>query len=129
MVETPSLFGDTSLTSSSQAGGYTPEFEEVWKAYPGRRIGKKACFKCCNTRIRQGATWEKLKAAAEAYAKECSDREPQFIKHGATFFGDKEWWADYANRNPELSELMKDAPWNTDEDDGIDYGLEVPEDE
>src|SRR5262249_1290270 len=55
---------------------YPPEFEQVWNALPYREGGnsKKAAFKRCKARIREGATWGVLLAGARGYAAYTRDK-------------------------------------------------------
>jgi hypothetical protein len=118
-------------------GKYPSWFEELWAAYP-RKTGKKAAYRCCRARIKQGMTEEQLIAASKNYAAGTNGREQRLIKLGATFFGRDEWCRDFVDRVPEgehgggnavsqhcqavkeafarmeqgMEETFKDAPWN-----------------
>lgn len=129
MLETPSLFGDTSKNPSSRAGGYSEEFEILWKAYP-RKIGKRATYSKVGIKLRAGAEYDKLIAAAVNYAKWAKDgkKELAYLKHGATFYGPQDHWEEWAGGIPEGEQTpmpdFEDAPWNKGPDD-MDYGMEV----
>jgi len=118
--------------ASSPAAAETeyPEwFEQLWPHYP-RKLGKKAAYACCQTRIKQGATSAELITAAKNYAKAVEGREMVHIKLATTFYGPKDWWYDYKDAVPdgdstssqsrssdELKQAFEDAPWNKDEDE------------
>ena len=74
---------------------YTPVFEDVWKAYP-RKKEKGAAYKAYKARLHDFSE-EQLLIAVKRYAEECRilNTEERYIKHGATFFGPSEPFADY----------------------------------
>lgn len=75
---------------------YLDDFELVWAEYP-RKLAKQDAFRAYSARRSAGIPAEELALAAKHYAAECQslEREPQFVMHGATFFGPRERWRDY----------------------------------
>jgi hypothetical protein len=65
---------------------YDDQFEKFWTVYP-RQIEKSGAYRCWVTRVQEGYTPEQLLTAAEAYSRECEDRDPKYIKHPKTFLG------------------------------------------
>lgn len=76
--------------------GYTPEFEAWWKLYP-RKDEKGAAFRAFKTALKLVPV-ETLMAGVRAYA-ELKRREPEFIKHGATWLNGH-CWNDEAPAQP-----------------------------
>lgn len=121
---------ESSASASPQRDdGYPVWFEALWKQYP-RKIGKKAAYACCQTRIKQGASENELMMAAANYAQAVLGREMAHIKHATTFYGPKDWWYDYRESVPDgdstssqsassddLRDAFSDAPWNKEPDD------------
>jgi hypothetical protein len=100
----PEAISPTPKPSRVPAGPleYPPEFEELWGAYP-RPVGKKAAFAKCRVKLKEGATWERLIAAAENYAKWARDngKEQTFLKHARTFYGPQDHWEEWVEDIPE----------------------------
>ncbi|RIK11179.1 MAG: hypothetical protein DCC49_01140 [Acidobacteria bacterium] len=70
------------------------DFNEVWATYP-RKTGRLAALKAYKARRREKIPAEDLAIATANYAKLRSGEDPQFTKHGATFFGPSAPWRDY----------------------------------
>lgn len=107
---------------ASRTAGYPDWFEELWNHYP-RKLGKKAGYEACKTRVKQGANERDLVYASVNYAQSVDGREMAHIKHASSFFGPKDWWYDYKDEVPEigstaadgtdtLKKAFRDAPWN-----------------
>lgn len=79
-----------------KSSGYTPSFEEFWKAYP-RKVGKGEAYKKYRARLNDGYREEELLEAAVNYAARCAaDRtEDKYIKHAKTFLSDTLPFTDY----------------------------------
>jgi hypothetical protein len=75
---------------------YSPEFEEFWRCYP-RNTSKQAAFRNWLTKLRNGASADKLILAAGHYTQDCQQesRPEKFIKQPATFLGPDDHWRDY----------------------------------
>ena len=73
------------------------DFEMIWSIYP-RKLGKKDAFKYFQQSLKQGTSVEEIKIGVEKYAEYISRNkiEPQFIKHGKTWFYQKCWQDDYS---------------------------------
>jgi len=67
---------------------YSTSFEDIYKEYP-RKGEKKKAYKCFQTRLKEGYSAEELLIATRNYAEQCKkeNRENQYIKMAATFFG------------------------------------------
>lgn len=90
---------------------YPPAFESFWKAYP-RKDGKHAAFVRWDKLLREGASVLHLEAAARNYAGHMKQvaRDPEHIKHGATFLSAKDrHWAEYVADRAE-DEAQSTAP-------------------
>ena len=92
------------------------EFEKIWKIYP-RKLGKKNAFTSyIKLRRKFGKTFEEVAKGALGYAFACELKgtDPQFIKHGSTFFNPNKFgdWAgdEYDDENaPGVLEALTDA--------------------
>ncbi|MDN7179071.1 hypothetical protein M0D69_13820 [Caballeronia sp. SEWSISQ10-4 2] len=97
---------NTSLSkpmSSKNPSGYSPEFEEIWAAYPNRAGGnsKADAFKAVEARIKAGVLPADMLEGAKRYAKFCDATDKtgtEYVKQAATFFGpglhfDADWTA------------------------------------
>lgn len=101
--DSPSTDNATYVAGADSAkpakAGYSPEFEEAWRAYPARPGSSKAdAYKAWNARIKEGVSVHALIDGAKRYADYCRAcrTEPGFIKQPATFFGpghhyDSDW--------------------------------------
>ena len=88
--------------AETPAEGYTPEFEEIWMAYP-RKWNKGAAYKKYLARIHEGYSHADLLEATIAYSTAVKRRGTQekYIKHGATFFGPSKPFLDYVSKKKE----------------------------
>lgn len=88
---------------------YSPEFEEVWKAYPRRAGGnpKPSAWKAWSARIREGVSSADMLAGVQRYAAfitATGKAGSEYVKQAATFFGPdhhfaESWIAPTAQRN------------------------------
>lgn len=71
-------------------------FERTWPGYP-RRVEKKAALKAWVATVRREGPGviTALETATANYARSVADKEPQFVKHAATFYGPNEPWRDH----------------------------------
>lgn len=81
---------------------FVADFAAWWSIYP-RHKDRADAYRRYVARRRGGATAAALLAAATNYARNVSDREPEFIKHGATFLGTSNDgpWSEYVNGSPD----------------------------
>lgn len=71
-------------------------FSELWKLYPNKK-GKEKAFKAYQKAIKVGVEDKTIKKGIENYLAEISHKQTakQFIKHGATWFGNQGWEDEY----------------------------------
>lgn len=123
---------------------YTDIELAIWNAYPRTRNRNKAAT------IRRVRYWvgrdeseDAMLSAATAFAVEMADTEPQWIKHGETFFGPDKIWEDYvttgaataawtpdpeARRRAEMyDEFYETQQWTDDEGEVHKNGPELSE--
>jgi len=82
---------------------YSPEWEEIWAAYP-RRISKAPGAKAYAARRREGISHESLLEATENYALARRRQDPQFTMHPGTFFGTARRFEEYLPGSTAYSE-------------------------
>jgi hypothetical protein len=76
--------------TGAKTSSYSPEFEEVWDAYPARPgANKRDTFKAWTARVNAGCGIQAMLDGAKRYRQYClaMKTEPQYIKQPATFFG------------------------------------------
>ena len=85
--------------------GYTPSFEEFWKAYP-RKVGKGEAYKKYKARLNDGYSEEELLEAATNYAARCASErtEDKYIKHAKTFLSDALPFTDYIKQKKQAQD-------------------------
>lgn len=71
-----------------ERGGYSPDFETFWAAYP-RKEAKRQAWKAWGKAIER-ATPERITAGASRYASD-PNRSEQFTKHGSTWLNADGW--------------------------------------
>jgi hypothetical protein len=74
------------------------QFNEVWKLYPaGRKQGKEPARKSFFKAIKDGVSFETIKAGLLAYKKQIEFRktETKYIKQASTWFNQKCWEDEY----------------------------------
>lgn len=76
------------------------DFETLWKMYP-RKIGKPQALKAYQKAVKNGVTFETVKAGLEAYCRhiEANKTEAAYIKHGSTWFNGECWNDEYNTVN------------------------------
>ena len=74
------------------------EFEKIWSEYP-RKEGRKNAFKAYIKARKNGTSQEEIKKGLDAYISKirAEKTEPQYIKHGSSWFNQECWLDDYAN--------------------------------
>ncbi|WP_353233351.1 DUF1376 domain-containing protein [Diaphorobacter ruginosibacter] len=98
--------GSVAVKQRSGKSAYSAEFEAAWSAYPDRpNHSKQEAWKAWNARIRAGVPASQILEGVKRYAAyiKASQKDPQFVKHAATFFGPSEhylsdWTAPSSNR-------------------------------
>lgn len=72
------------------------EFESLWELYP-RKQGKKKALEAYKRAVKAGATYEAVKTGIDGYTTliQCTNIQPEYIKHGSTWFGNACWEDDY----------------------------------
>lgn len=72
------------------------EFETLWKMYP-RKIGKPKALKAYQKARKNGATFEEVEQGIKSYCRqiEALKTEPEYIKHGSTWFNGEGWKDEY----------------------------------
>lgn len=78
--------------TKKKKNGYTPEFEDAWKAYPKRAGGnpKEGAFSAWRARIRDGVDPAELIGGVERYARfvrATGKEHTEFVKQAKAFFG------------------------------------------
>lgn len=75
---------------------YMCSFDVLWEAYPRKKEKAKA-YECYKARLAEGFSEDELLLAVKRYAQECKAQniEERYIKHAATFFGDKKAFKEY----------------------------------
>lgn len=100
----------------SKPDEYSREFLLFWGSYP-RKEGKRAAWKCWNSRLKEGVSPDDMQTAAYGYARKCDDTrtEAQFIKLPQTFIGPNRPYEDFVTpmapegkREPEDDEKETD---------------------
>ena len=74
------------------------EFQEIWTIYP-RKEGRKNALKAYIKARKNGTSQEEIKKGLDAYISKirAEKTEPQYIKHGSSWFNQECWLDDYAN--------------------------------
>ena len=75
------------------------EFESLWKLYPNKQGKKKSLAEYVRTR-RKGTSYEEVKDGIERYLEYIRTEkiEPQFVKHGDTFFRNACWEDEFQTK-------------------------------
>ena len=123
---------DSATPKKRSKGGYTEEFEAMWKIYP-RRINKGGAFKAYTATLRKGIEPSVLMIAVKNYASSRIGQEEIYTLHGQTFFGPTERWRDFGvNADAVLSvaeltsEQMESARLYEDFDNDTESLLDNP---
>lgn len=90
---------------------FSAEFENLWAMYP-KKQGKDRAFKSYKTARKSGTTYDEIEQGLLAYLNyiKVTDRDPQYIKMGSTFFSQKAWEDDWTppiqkSKNPFMDML------------------------
>lgn len=75
---------------------YEQEFNDIWELYPNKK-GKTNAFKSFTKAIKEGVSIETIKQGVVNYVQyiKLERVEPQYIKHGSTWFNQRCWDDDY----------------------------------
>ena len=75
------------------------EFESLWKLYPNKQGKKKSLAEYVRAR-RKGTSYEEVKDGIERYLEYIRTEkiEPQFVKHGDTFFRNACWEDEFQTK-------------------------------
>lgn len=93
--------------SRGRAAPFEEGFAVSWEMYP-RKVNRKGALKAYQARRRAGVTDNELATATDNYAQTVKGKEPEFILHGATFFGPNERFRDYLGQ-PSSNGSQEDA--------------------
>lgn len=88
--------GGMEKSSPHNIKALTDEFGTIWDIYPNKK-GKARAFEAYKRARKSGTTFEEIKKGVENYRREIRAKrtEPQFIKHGSTWFVNNGWLDDY----------------------------------
>jgi ParB-like chromosome segregation protein Spo0J len=78
------------VRSRKQSTDIEEAFKEWYQHYP-RHVAPRAALKAYKQALSRGATVEQLKLSVMRYAAECTGRDPQYIKHPATWLNGSCW--------------------------------------
>lgn len=80
---------------------YSSDFEKFWSLYP-KQIEKKKAYAAWNKTLKKEAKPDDIIQACINYTKLCNqeNKEPQFIKHAATFLGPNEPYKEFVKGCP-----------------------------
>lgn len=95
------------------------EFQEIWNIYP-RKEGRKNALKAYIKARKNGTSQEEIKKGLDAYISKikAEKTEPQYIKHGSSWFAQECWLDDYSAKN-DFTETPKVKDENGFYDDGF----------
>jgi hypothetical protein len=91
-----------------------PGFEAFWAVYP-RKAGKQHAVKAFNRAVKVlGAhnAAERLRQAAQAYAKATEGKAQEFIAHGATWLNGRRWEDPPEMPNDPRAQALASGTWN-----------------
>ena len=76
------------------------EFQEIWDIYP-RKEGRKNALKAYIKARKNGTSQEEIKKGLDSYISKirAEKTEPQYIKHGSSWFNQECWLDDYSAKN------------------------------
>jgi hypothetical protein len=69
-------------------------FDTLWKAYP-RKTDREPARQQVMKRLKEGHKRTEMINASDHYGQACKGKEPQYIKHGKTFFGPSKPFLDW----------------------------------
>ncbi len=87
---------DTESPLLNTASQQKTRFEEIWNRYP-KRLGRKDAEKHFRASVKTDQDWEEIKRALENYQihLRAEATEPNYIKHGSTWFNNWREWVNY----------------------------------
>ena len=89
-------------------------FDQAWKHYP-RKTDREPARQQFTRRLKEGHKPGELISAAEHYGKACKGKEPQYIKHGKTFFGPSKPFLDWVIGIPACEAGPQEPPKQVDD--------------
>jgi len=100
---------------------YKESFEQVWKLYPNKK-GKENAYKSFIKAMKDGVLVEDITKGIERYCDyiETKGVQPQFIKHGSTWFNQKCWQDEYDTEKEDVPKWFNnynDLTTSSDSDD------------
>jgi hypothetical protein len=116
---TKRIEGNTGKKGMNNTPSYSPEFEEMWAAYPRKDGSKADAFKAYQLAIKSGETHGRIIAGVREFSahvqREATER--RYIAHTTTWLNQRRWESDYtaliprqprgANELPEAANLGK----------------------
>jgi len=105
-------------------GGYSPDFEELWKVYP-RKIEKGKAYRAYKQRIKEGYTTLKLLKSVTQYNQQIKreQTEAKYIKHCSTFIGRDNPFLDYLEGGKDNGIYSNHTAETEDPYDGIGFTI------
>lgn len=90
----------------------TFDFEELWNIYPNK-LGKKEAYRHFKASVLTDKDFQDITIALDNYIKKARTLEPQYIKHGSSWFNNWKDWISYNDnilnkkvRTPDLNCFM-----------------------
>lgn len=74
------------------------EFPKVWKLYP-RKLGFKQAQRHFKASVKTPEDLANINKALARYLKHASDKDPEFIQHGSTWFNNWRDWIDFKEKD------------------------------
>lgn len=81
--------GKVSVKEKKSKQDYSQDFEEFWKQYP-KKAGKTEAYKAYVNAIKRASPQQILNGTM-AYANECTQRDPKYIKHAQGWLNGDRW--------------------------------------
>jgi DNA-binding transcriptional regulator YhcF (GntR family) len=107
---------NNNISSSNDKGDaeLNAQIEELWKLYPKKK-GKGDAIKKIPKLIKKYG-YAQLKRTIERYSNECKGKDDQYIKHGSTFFNERNGYIDYLDENFKINSSVEDESnqWRPD---------------
>lgn len=95
--------GQTPGKRATERESDEPFLATILDAYP-RKVAMQAAQRALTKQLKNGVPPEHLLEATLNYANRRRGSDPNFTKHGATFFGPDDNWRDYLNGGPGLND-------------------------
>jgi len=82
-------------------------FEQLWSKYP-KKLGKKRAIRHYNATVKTDHDRAKIEKALANYCLHVERRgDPEYVKHGSTWFNEWEDWTDYVPEKPTTATDIK----------------------